>query len=280
MDRMQENLGQDASVGQRLRRTREAQNLTLDDVAMQTRIPIRHLRNIEDSNWSELPAGTYTVGFARSYANAIGMDGAEVGRELREQLGGGKPVQQMSPVYYNPPDPARVPSRPLAWIAGAVAILLVVGYLWWRSRLGDDDTPTAEPAPQEQQATPGPATTPVQQAAPQNLAGQQVTLVATGTVWFRVSDKAGNRRLGDKTLEAQGQYQVPLDAQQPVIQTGRPQVLRVMVGGRDLGPLAPQERRISDVSLLAADLANRLGQQAQPAPGQPAQAAQPAQPTR
>jgi hypothetical protein len=54
-----------------------------------------------------------------------------------------------------------------------------------------------------------------------------------------------------------------LSVAQPVISTGRPQVLRATVAGRDLGPLAPEERRITNVSLLAQDLAASL----QPAAG-------------
>ena len=66
------------SIGERLLRAREAKGLSLDDVASQTRIPIRHLQNIEREEWDALPAPTYAVGFARNYANAVGLDGAEI----------------------------------------------------------------------------------------------------------------------------------------------------------------------------------------------------------
>ncbi len=65
-----QDYGAGTPVGERLRRTREAQGLTLDDIATRTRIPIRHLRSIEDSQWDELPAITYTVGFGRSWDQA------------------------------------------------------------------------------------------------------------------------------------------------------------------------------------------------------------------
>lgn len=252
------DLGMGASVGERLRHAREERGLTLEDVATQTRVPIRHLRAIEDSNFSELPAVTYTVGFGRSYANAVGLDGPEIGRELREQLGDGTRGPTVSPAVYAPPDPARVPSRSLAWVAALLLVVLVAGYLFWRSSLDSDDT-TAEPAPvpAEQQAE-APQPEPQAQPATPNLAGQQVTLVATGEVWFRISDRQGNRRVEDRTLKAQEQYQVPTTIAQPVISTGRPQVLRATVAGRDLGPLAPEERRVSNFSLLAQDLATSL----------------------
>ena len=75
-------------IGDRLRLAREEKGLSLDEVARQTRIPIRHLQHIEQEEWDALPAITYTIGFVRSYANAVGLDGPEIGTELREKLGG------------------------------------------------------------------------------------------------------------------------------------------------------------------------------------------------
>ena len=90
------------SVGERLRLAREAKGLSLDDVARQTRIPIRHLEHIEREEWDALPATTYSVGFARSYANAVGLDGAAIGAEVREQLGGAAPPRRRAPITSRP----------------------------------------------------------------------------------------------------------------------------------------------------------------------------------
>ena len=56
------------TVGERLRAAREEKGLSLEDVAAQTRIPQRHLESIENGDWDNLPAPTYTIGFAKSYA--------------------------------------------------------------------------------------------------------------------------------------------------------------------------------------------------------------------
>lgn len=267
MAETEEDFGHVNSVGERLRLAREAKSLTLEDVAMQTRIPIRHLRSIEDSQWDDLPAVTYTVGFARSYANAVGLDGAEIGRELREQLGGGVRPSQMSPQFFDPPDPARVPSRSLAWVAGLLLVALVAAYLIWRSQLGDGGG-EVEPAAVEQPSEPQPqAAAPPQPAAPQNLTGQQVTLVAVQPVWIRITDRNGNRRLGERILEPGEQYQVPLDAAQPIIRTSEPQNLRVVIAGQDRGLLSAERRQIRDQSLLANDLAGAAQQPPGASPG-------------
>jgi cytoskeletal protein RodZ len=271
MAEMDHDLGMRATVGERLRHAREARGLTLEDVATQTRVPIRHLRAIEDSNFDELPAVTYTVGFGRSYANAVGLDGAEIGRELRAQLGDGVRGPTVSPAVYAPPDPARVPSRSLAWVAGLLLIVLVAGYLYWRSSLDDtDDLAQPATAPTEQQAEPQPATQP-QPAAPANVQGQPVTLVATQDVWMHINDAANNKRLYYGTLKAGERFQVPTDAARPVlVLTTNPQNLRATIGEQDRGPIAPARRRMTNQSLLAADLATSLQ------PGQPGAAPAPA----
>ncbi|HEX9947173.1 MAG TPA: helix-turn-helix domain-containing protein, partial [Allosphingosinicella sp.] len=154
-------LGQ--SVGERLRVAREAKGLSLDDVARQTRIPVRHLEHIEREEWDALPAITYSVGFARSYANVVELDGAKIGAEVRHQLGGARPGNPAAAPFYEPADPARVPPRSIAIAAAVIAVLLVIGYLVWRSSAVDDDSPADVAITQSQepgagnQAAPGAA---------------------------------------------------------------------------------------------------------------------------
>src|SRR5215210_3667253 len=132
---------QPRSVGERLRLAREAKGLSLEDVARQTRIPLRHLDHIERGEWDALPAITYSVGFARSYANTIDLDGARIGAEVRELLGGARHGGTAAAAYYEPADPARVPPRSLAVATAVIAVLLVIAYLVWRSSAVDDGSP-------------------------------------------------------------------------------------------------------------------------------------------
>ena len=256
---------QAASIGERLQRAREAKGLALEDVASQTRIPIRHLQHIEREEWDALPAVTYCIGFVRSYANVVGLDGAELGRELRERLGGLR-TRPPTAEYYEPADPARVPPRSLALIAAILLVVLVVAYLIWRSSLDAEDQPaaTVNLPPPEAQAPTGPAQA-APSAQPQAVAGQAVTLAATEEVWVRIEDQAGGGTLFQGIMAPGQRFQVPPTAQQPVIRTGRPNVLRVTIGNRDIGPIEPVERTVAGVSLRAEDLAARM-QQATPPP--------------
>lgn len=247
------------SVGERLRLAREAKGLSLEDVARQTRIPVRHLEHIEREEWDALPAITYSVGFARSYANTIDLDGARVGAEVRELLGGARMRGTTAAAYYEPADPARVPPRSLAIAAAVIAVLLVIAYLVWRSSAVDDGSPAdvaitqSEEQPAANAAVPGPAQP--AQPAPAAASGP-VVLTAIEDVWLKI-DQAGGASLYMGTLKAGESYQVPAGAQAPKLRTARANVLRVTVGGTQVPPLGPPETTISNVSLTAADLAAR-----------------------
>ena len=253
-----------STIGERLRAAREEKGIKLEEVARQTRIPLRHLEHIERSEWDALPAATYSVGFARSYANAVGLDGAAIGAELRQELGAVRGSSGPAAAYYEPADPARVPPRSIALIAGVIALLLVGLYLFWRSSAVGD-----APEPQVAQSEPAPAGTPLQQAPPPAApASGPVVLAASDDVWVRVSE-ANGPKLYEGILKRGERYEVPAGAQAPEITTGRPNALNVTVGSTAIPPLGPPERRISGVSLRAADLAARTSGGAAPAAAPP-----------
>ena len=261
-------------VGDRLRTAREARGLSLDEVAAMTRVPTRHLEHIDNGEWDSLPAITYSVGFARAYAKAVGLDGNEVGAELREQLGAGT-NSAAATSYYEPADPARVPPRSLALVAGVIAILLAIGYLVWRSNAVGDADPLAEAAavdtPIGGEPPAAPAAGPRPPKASAGAASGPVVLTATDEVWLRVYDGKGGPSLFQNSLKPGERFEVPAGAAQPMIRTGRPNALRVTVGNRIVPPLGPPERTIADVSLLPADLLAQ-GQAAQPNPAPPQRA--------
>ena len=64
-------------MGEYLRRLRQQQAITLEEVASITMIPVRTLTAIEDGDMRRLPEPVYVQGFIRRYADAIGQDGSE-----------------------------------------------------------------------------------------------------------------------------------------------------------------------------------------------------------
>jgi len=60
-----------------LRAARKAMGLSYNDVSETTRIQPQFLCAIENLSKSELPSIGYVLGYVRSYAKAVGLDGAE-----------------------------------------------------------------------------------------------------------------------------------------------------------------------------------------------------------
>lgn len=241
------------SVGERLRAARIKQGLDLNDVATRTRVPMRHLEAIERADFAGLPSITYAVGFARAYARAVGENEAEIARNLRIELGKA-PIDTTDVAPYEPVDPARVPSRLLAWTAAAIAVLLAFG--WWAVRSdmfgSAQEIAAIEAAPDADPVAALPQ--PARPSAPD--AGGQVVLTATAPVWVRVYDRA-DKVLLEKEMAVGEVWPVPVDADTPMIRTGRADSIKVAIDGREVAPLGPPERTVRDVVLSAEALSAR-----------------------
>ena len=69
--------GADLRFGEELRRERLVRGITLEEVSAATKISMRVLQALEQSDLSRLPAPAFTRGFIRSYAHHIGIDPEE-----------------------------------------------------------------------------------------------------------------------------------------------------------------------------------------------------------
>jgi len=260
-----------ASAGERLRAAREEKGLSLEEIAAQTRIPRRHLESLERSDWPNLPAPTYTIGFAKSYASAVGLDRGEIGDQLRSELGGQRPESAAAEVF-EPADPKRTMPRwlVLSAIAAIVVAVLVMSWLSNRS-LDPGQAPPAEVAA----TAPGEpaATAPAQpQPQPAATASGPVVLTATAPSWIQVTDQG--RTLFSGELAPGQSFTVPSAASAPMLKAGKPEALRVTVGTAVAPPVGPPGRVASNVSLLPADLMRGSAAGA-PEPSLPAPSAPP-----
>ena len=235
------------NVGQRLRAAREARGLSIEDVAASTRIPTRHLVSLEQSDWEKLPAPTYSVGFAKNYAGAVGLDKAEIAEALRTEMGSELPSHYSTVVdTFEPVDRSR--SMPKGVVIGAIAALIVIALLlsWLSNRELADDGAAPAPAAIDQGApvAPVPAATPVAQGP--------VVISASEAAWIEVRDGATVLKQGE--LGVGQSFEVPSTASRPVLTTAKPEALRISVGTGDAPSVGPAGTRVSGVSLLAADL--------------------------
>ncbi len=251
------------TAGERLRAAREAQGLTLDAIAAQTRIPTRHLAAIEASEWSTLPAPVYSIGFAKNYAAIVGLDRAEIADQIRFEMGGTRPVS-IQPEVFQPADPKR--SMPKWLIVGAViAVLLLLALLNYLRSRELEPTPTA--APQAAIApAPTPTAAPAIQAPP--TSGPVTIAALDAPVWIRVRNGGQTLKIGN--LAPGERFDLPATATAPLLDAGRPEGLKITVSGRDVPAIGKSGRPVSQVSLLPADLAKGGATATATATGQPA----------
>lgn len=246
------------TVGEQLKLARERMGMGLSDLAAKTRVPIRHLESIERSEFGALPGQTYTVGFVRSYARVVDVDEIAIVDALRVELSRSGHQGYQAPLQnYEPTDPARVPSRTLAWTAAAIAVILLVAYLVFRNfTLTQVDAETQPAVPQVSTSMSGSPSNAATKT--DNLASNDgpVVLTATDNVWVKIYD-VDQKRLFEKEMVAGDRFAVPQDASKPMIVTGRPQALTVTVGGKAVAPLGAPETTIADVGISAKDLLAR-----------------------
>ncbi|MDP9424379.1 MAG: DUF4115 domain-containing protein [Pseudomonadota bacterium] len=249
------------TVGQRLREARETKGLSVEDIAAQTRIPTRHLTSLETSDWEKLPAATYSIGFAKNYAGAVGLDRNEIGEQLRAEMGSTRAIYA-PPEVYEAADPARTMPKGLVFGALALLAVLVLAFTWLNNRSLEPDETVAEAdnvsAPVANSVAPP--------AVP--AAAAPVVLTATDAVWIEIKD--GSVILKQGQMAPGERYEVPLNAAAPVLTTGKPEALAVTVGTQRTPAVGEAGRTVSDVSLKAADLLR-------PASASPAAAAAPSQ---
>ena len=255
------------TVGQRLKEAREAKGLSVEDVAAQTRIPTRHLTSLETSEWDKLPAATYSVGFAKNYAGVVGLDRNEIGDLLRAEMGDTR-FTAVHPEVYETVDPARTMPKGLVIGALVLLVLVVLALSWLSNRSMQPDQTVAEAS---NVAAPAETVAPAPPPAAAPAAAGPVVLTATDAVWIQVKDGANTLKMGQ--LSPGESFEVPATAAAPLLTTGKPEALRIMVGTAQAPAVGEPGRTVSGVSLKAADLMRAPGAQPVANPAQTQQTA-------
>jgi cytoskeletal protein RodZ len=237
------------TVGERLRAAREKMGLSLEDLAAQTRIPQRHLESIERADWDALPAPTYTTGFAKSYASAVGLDRTDIGDQLRAEMGGQRFTANTMETF-EPADPRR--SMPKWLVIGTiVALVVIVGLMSWLNNRSLEQTDNGANAPVATATNAPPAQQPAQAAATPPAAGP-VLLTATDAVWMQITESGGTT-LFSGVLQAGQTFTVPPQSSGAMLKTAKPEALKITVGGRIAPQVGPPAKKVT-VSLAPADL--------------------------
>lgn len=252
---------QPVGIGPRLRAAREEKRLELSHIAAETRIPIRHLQAIESGNFAALPSRTYAIGFSKTYARAVGMDVDATADDVRAELADGESPVSVIAGGMEPGDPAKVPSSGLAWFGAIAAILLLVGgYFFYSTYYGAGSPLASLISPDDAtDADADEGALDAEQSAQANQApdtGDQVVFTATGEVWVRFTENGGERFF-QGVMQEGDTFEVPLDAQDPRLNTGRPNLLAITIGGQSVPLIAEETISVSNEPVSAQALLAR-----------------------
>ncbi|MGE0715259.1 MAG: RodZ domain-containing protein [Alphaproteobacteria bacterium] len=113
-------------VGALLRETRVGRGLELRRVATRLRIRYLYLQAIEEGRFDKLPGMTYAVGFVRTYAEHLGLDGDEMVRRFKQETATVDSRTEL--VFPQPTSEGGVPGGAILLIS---LVLAVVGYVSW-----------------------------------------------------------------------------------------------------------------------------------------------------
>ncbi len=123
-------------VGAMLKEVRLNQGLKTADIAKKLCIRKIYLDAIEDSNYKEIPPLPYGIGFIRSYANYLGLNGGNIVELYKEETN----IAEPKDIHVLEPQPeASMPGMQYI-IISLLAIVLI--YLGWSSLSSTTDTNT------------------------------------------------------------------------------------------------------------------------------------------
>lgn len=126
-DQAQKDAGERSpQVGALLRASRLRVGEDLRDVSDILCIRYLYLEAIEDCRYGDLPGNTYAVGFIRSYAEHLGLDGDEVVRRYRLEQTGQRSATDLA--FPTPVPDSGVPKGAIVFIGVLIALLVYGGW--------------------------------------------------------------------------------------------------------------------------------------------------------
>jgi cytoskeletal protein RodZ len=124
-----------ATIGDLLRERREQYGTTLEQVGAALRIRPVFLRAIEDNRYDRLPGPVYALGFVRTYADYLGLDGEVIAQRFKSEAAG---LETKSELSFPMPSPER--SMPGGALLLVALIIAACAYAVWYYRAAGERT--------------------------------------------------------------------------------------------------------------------------------------------
>ena len=136
------------TVAEQLRTSREAQGLTVYQVAEITKIRTDHIRALEEGKYEAFAAPVYVRGFVRTYAALLKLEVPLLMSLLEAELSQTEKFRELSPLFDEPRGFLDVVVLQLAKVDWRVALpslgvaltllIAILGYRAWRTHLSKD----------------------------------------------------------------------------------------------------------------------------------------------
>ncbi len=274
------------NFGASLKKARESQGISLDQISKETRISMRFLAAIENEEFHLLPGGVFNRGFVRTFAERVGLDPDQMVADYVRLVSPPEPVA-IAPASVNAP-PSKSERRLYPVAIGILALALAIFYLVTRESGRSAETanlPTAvsTPAPAVQsppttststpsapEPAPAPETTPAapspppaavstpEPARPVVTKPQAMTLdiEAHETTWIKVTSDGNSVNAGE-VLEP-GMTRKFTAQNSIYISVGNAAGLTLKINDKPLKPLG-KTGQVRSVTITPATLKDFIG---------------------
>lgn len=244
-------------IGDTLRRERERQELTVQDVEQGTSIRSIYIEALENGEYDRLPGEVYAKGFVKNYANFLNLNGEALSKEFAAELapapvvetvaeGGAVVEEKVVPEIPKNAKPKitelKEPnmkvrksrggsgSNNLLIIAAVVLIAVLAGGFWYYMKNSPETVANVEP-PKQTEVTP-PAENPVSAAIPQD--GVNIQARYNGDCWTRVFVDGAYVYEG---VPSAGQVLDWHGAESVTVRVGNASAIEISMNGQNLGAL-------------------------------------------
>lgn len=121
-----------STVAEQLHQAREAQHLTVHQVADVTKIRTDHIRALEEGNFNVFSAPVYIRGFVRTYATLLKLDVRQIMAALNAELGQTEKFSEPPPLTdqkRGPLDFVTLQLSKVDWLKGVIGLGALAGIL-------------------------------------------------------------------------------------------------------------------------------------------------------
>lgn len=119
------------SLGEKLRQAREERDITISEVAEQTRISALYLEAIENDDYRTLPGGIFNKGFVKSFAKYVGVDEHEALQDYTRLISSQKPEELESDQKTYRPEVLTDDSSGPSMLPTIIIAAIILGLMTW-----------------------------------------------------------------------------------------------------------------------------------------------------